>query len=342
MHLAYKKILDIMLAIINKMHIFEIYIRLVSLIHPILIIIMYHRVGPFKDLWSLKPIDQVIFEDQINYLKNNYSIISFDSLISSLENNKPLPRRAAIITFDDGYKDVYECAYPILKKYNLSATIFLSTGHIETGILFWTDKLRYILLKTKEQSFNWDYANEIQLSSLADKSKAIQKIISSLKRKPNLEKEIILNDLERILNVEIPSDLANESILTWKEIIEMSLNGIDFGAHTVTHPILTSVSVGQAKFEIEKSKEDIENKIHRPVITFCYPFGQAEDYNQLLINVLKKSGFKCAVTAIDGVANPEKGLFELNRISPGYDLDSFKFFSSGVMLWPNILMPIKK
>jgi len=103
-------------------------------------ILMYHRVSPVKDSWSLEPLSPQEFERQITYFCRNYEIIPLEGLASCIRQRDTLPERAVIITLDDGYKDNYLYAYPVLKKYHIPAAIFLTTGNISTDKIFWWDK----------------------------------------------------------------------------------------------------------------------------------------------------------------------------------------------------------
>ena len=101
---------------------------------------MYHHIGSKKDGYLLNRTNTSDFEKQMIYLKKTHEIFNFKRLNQVFKEGKTLPKRTAIITFDDGYKNNYTEAFPILKKYNIPATIFLTTGHIETNNVFWWDK----------------------------------------------------------------------------------------------------------------------------------------------------------------------------------------------------------
>jgi peptidoglycan/xylan/chitin deacetylase (PgdA/CDA1 family) len=141
------------------------------------------------------------------------------------------------------------------------------------------------------------------------------------------EKNQLIKELISKSGVNIP-DLGKELILSWEEVKEMSNSGITFGAHTVTHAILTKVPLAQARYEILQSKKEIEEKIGRPVSAFSYPYGGFEDLNDEIINLLKESGFICAVTCIPKTVHYKVNPYKLGRILPevksGCDLNHFK------------------
>lgn len=152
-------------------------------------------------------------------------------------------------------------------------------------------------------------------------------IEARLNELPVEERDLLIEKLVSMSGVAIPTNLGKELILSWEEVREMGNNGIVFGAHTVTHPILTKLPLKEAQREIIESKRCIEEQLGQAVSTFAYPSGQPTDFNDGIKESLKESGFICAVTAapMRRVA-PGMDVFELRRIPPGWDFYIFKFF----------------
>lgn len=291
-------------------------------------ILMYHRVMPQTDGWSFPLLVAASdFERQIQYLTREYNVLTLDELAQYIHEHKPLPKRAVVITFDDGYKDNYTYAYPILKKYGVPATIFVTTGYIGGGNLFWWDKVRYVIQHTAHKRIELDGLGAFSLSSTTERLRAILRIKEQLKELPEEEKNLLIERLISVSGVGIPTHLGKELILSWDEIREMCNNGITIGAHTVTHAILTKVSEEQAKYEIMQSKKDIEGKLQKAVTWFAYPNG---DFSPETVRLLREAGFRCAVTGIWKMITPREDLYQLGRVPPGWSFDIFKFFISGL------------
>jgi len=308
---------------------FEVYSKAISNLHPRVVVIVYHRVGPCKDPWSLDTISGPLFESQIKYLKTMYKIISFKDYLNSKSDENLIEKRYAIITFDDGYKDIYIHAYPILKRYNVPATLFLTTGHIETNKLFWWDQIGYAIWKTKLKSIKTAQNNSISLKYSYNKLQYISKIVEYVKQMEENDKNDYIEDLINQLDINIPKNIENMT-LSWEEIIEMYNNGFDIGAHSVNHPILTKIPTKQAEYEIVQSKIDIEKHIRAKVDGFSYPNGTDQDYNQQIVDILIKNKFKYAVTVIQKVATLNSDNYHIERIMPGWDYSSFKLFTCGL------------
>jgi len=295
-------------------------------------ILMYHRISPHKDSWSLEPLSPREFEKQIAYFYRNYEIVPLERLASDVNQGDTLPDRAVIITLDDGYKDNYLYAYPVLKKYNVPATIFLATRHITTGELFWWDKVGYIVNNSNVTQLDLDELGSFSFSSATDKHQTGLKIIDKLKKLPDEKKNALIEKLVSICEVEIPPDLGRDFILSWEEVKEMSSSGISFGAHTVNHPILTNLPLEQAKWEITQSKRDIEEKLGTKVTTFSYPNG---NFNAGVVELVQEAGFSCAVSVLPGrLISLKDNPYCLSRIGAIEDFNKLKVLLCG--LWGDL------
>jgi peptidoglycan/xylan/chitin deacetylase (PgdA/CDA1 family) len=261
-----------------------------------------------------------------------------ETLQNAVIQQKELPRRAAVITFDDGYKDNYTEAYPVLKKYGIPATVFLTTGHIETDRLFWWNIIGYVLCNTKEKEIDLGELGVIVPPPKENMFFSLRSTYLKFKRISEERKKELIELLIQKSGVDIPRDLGKNLMMSWDNIREMNENGIDFGAHTVTHPILSNMSLNQAKFEIVESKYIIEKKLGKPVTSFCYPNGFPSDYNSDIVQLLKENGYRSAVTAIPRMVNAHSNPFELGRVPPGNDAKSFKFSVSGLYSLFNTLL----
>jgi len=299
-----------------------------KLLEPQAGILIYHRVSPAKNDWYPPPINPTLFEREIEYFCRTYEIITLDNLARCLQNRKSLPEKAIVITFDDGNKDNYLCAYPILKKYHAPATIFLSTGSIGTNNPFWWNKVDYTIRNAPLVELTLNEIGTYSLKSIENRSKSAFSIIEKLSELDEKQKNLIIDNLISISGINIPANLSKERILSWNDVQEMSSENISFGAHSVTHPILTRIPLEQARWEIIQSKKDIEEKTGRAVTAFAYPNGI---YNNEVINIVKENAFNCAVIVNPGkLINSKTDPYQLNRIGAVGDLDRLKVLLSGL------------
>jgi peptidoglycan/xylan/chitin deacetylase (PgdA/CDA1 family) len=274
-------------------------------------IMMYHRVATRKDEWSLvSTLDPERFESEIRYLCENFSILSLEELYQYLQQGESL-KKAVAITFDDGYKDNYLCAFPILRRYRVPATFFLTSGHIGTSRLFWWDRVGYVIHHTEIRRLQLDELGTYRLETASDRSRANGEIINRLECLGEDKKNDLIEQLADICKVEISAVLGSQLILSWDEVREMSRDGAQFGAHTVTHPNLTSLPLEQARSEILQSKTSIEKELGKAVRFFAYPGGS---FNLEIARIVQQSGFVAATSIEPSWVTRRSDLYRLPRI----------------------------
>jgi len=285
------------------------------------LILYYHRVRNYDETVDIGlSISVENFENQIRYLKKNYNIVSLDLMVEKMRNAETPSQEDIAITFDDGYKDNYDNAYPILKRYNVPATIFLTTDYVGTNKLLWWDKLIFILSRLNPEEFkNILLRNEIfpervkyMVKECVKKIKMerISLLINELKNLGNPKRGEILNYLEKNCSDRIGFNSINRTFMSWDEIKEMCNNGVSFGSHTHTHLVLTEIGYEKAKEEIVKSKLIIEEAIGKKVYAFAYPDGCLNDE---IKNIVKESGYSYAVQTFREKTNKENDLFSIRR-----------------------------
>ncbi len=268
-----------------------------SLNYNKLTILLYHGVAEEKDFgiynYRKKFISPENFKRQIEYLRKNYNVLELDKAIEMLKNKEELPPNSLAITFDDGYKNFYDFAYPVLKKYGLPATVFLATDFIEKRMPLWTDRLEYAIgaaqnssQQTREEKIIEDVRLRQEMKTMTEDAKN-----AKLQEIENARGKALI-DFNEERNVYAP--------LYWNEADEVRHHGICFGAHTETHPILTKIPPEQAKKEMENSKKIIEERIRKASAVFSYPNGQPDDFNDNIKGLARETGFKACLTTIPG------------------------------------------
>lgn len=270
------------------------------------------------------------FNEQLAYLKTHYQVVPLSEIVERLYANGTLPAGMAAITIDDGYSDSYEIAYPLLKRYGAPATIFLVTDFVERYAWMWTDKVRYLTGQARAQEVALTIDGErtrFELDDHASRVGAAERINGALKRLEDEMKEETIKQLAAMLEVIIPATPPDHySAVSWEEVHEMSLNGIEFGSHTLTHPILTNVSEEQLRRELSESRTHIESVLRRRIDQFCYPNG---NYDERVADEVVRAGYGCAVTTEVGLVEAGDERFTLRRIHTEHDLPHFLQSTSG-------------
>jgi peptidoglycan/xylan/chitin deacetylase (PgdA/CDA1 family) len=282
---------------------------------PRFVILCYHRIGvggiPF---YSQLPTWQ--FEQQMRYLRRTCRIISLDQLVQELSHGIGSGPSVAI-TFDDGYLGTYTDAFPILRKYEIPATVYLTAGCIEAGEVAWYDRIFLAMQVMAKKSYEAKVPRyrRFELHSPESRLLAAAELIHYLRGLPNHRRLEECAVLEK--QVTLPqSELANR-VMNWDQIREMQSAGITFEAHTMTHPVLSRLDAQSLNYELSESKRILQDRLQSAVNHFAYPFGKSEECGETTGAALLRLGFRSAVTTMWGVNTPEVHPYRLRRVQIG-------------------------
>jgi peptidoglycan/xylan/chitin deacetylase (PgdA/CDA1 family) len=286
-------------------------------------------------------VSATIFRKHLRYLLNNYKIISLKKLIKCLKKDK-IPPHSIIITFDDGFADNFTFAYPLLKKYNISATIFLTTDCIENQKPIWIQELNYLFNKLDETKVIEEISNLVgreKFRQILEKSgnfnnnkkRIIDLFAYSIGKK---SRDRIIEGLYFTFRLKKKKIFAkNQVFLNWKQIREMQQNGMSFGNHGASHTPFSVMAIEEQKEEIENSKEIIANKLKQNFLPFAYPFGTDKDFTEDTKALVKKAGHNCILTTMHTNIYSGTSPFELGRI----DMSSVPVYYLAFELEKNVL-----
>jgi len=285
-------------------------------------ILVYHRVNDENDSFfpALRIAD---FRRQMAFIAENYYVYSLEDAAESIETDD-VPESAMVVTFDDGYRDNFQNAFPVLREFSIPATIFLATNAVRPGMPLWHDDVFSAFRNTKAEWLKGlpENRSSFSLRNLSDKLDAQRHVLKLLWSLPEKEREKLVGQLLDSLRVERCD--KQDLMLSWDEIRVMQTHKIRVGSHTVTHPILTTLSEARLRSELAESKRTIEEHLGCPISTFAYPVGRAQDFDQRTKAILKEHGYRSAVTTIFGVNDRSADIFALRRITPWeHDLPSF-------------------
>lgn len=283
------------------------------------------------------------FELQMQNLRKQWNPISLCDLDRLFQNNDPLPNRSVFVSFDDGYWNNLAFAAPILKKYDIPATVFLTTGLIESNKMVW-------VLELFESVIDWP---DNCLPELPDQFAGFSIKLPREKHSPERYrlafeliarcKQLSCDERDDLLSVFrkirqwIPKTSTEKDlyrILNWKEIKELSRFGVNFGAHTVSHCNLAKATMEEARLEMQTSKNIIETHLGDECFSLAYPFGDSESFSDSVIQSAKTLGFRLGTTLCMRRNPVQPDPFRLDRICVTGDLSllSFKTLLSG---WRN-------
>jgi peptidoglycan/xylan/chitin deacetylase (PgdA/CDA1 family) len=272
---------------------------------------MYHRFAE----------DSPGLSEQCEYIRRYYEPVSLRSVSNWLKTGESLPPNAIAITVDDGYRDFLLRGYPVFQKFGLPTTVYAVTDFLDGNLWPWWNQIEYAFSHTKLRTFMLDASlggpKQFSLDSMEQKVSAGKAVAIELTHLPNKARLRFLSDLSYAMQVQIPKD-PPETLrpLSWNEVRELARNGVEFGAHTKTHPILARIrNPSELREEIEGSKLRLEEMLDKPCVHFCYPNGSFEDFTDSIVELVGQSGFDTAVTTERGLNFGGADPFRLRRIA---------------------------
>jgi peptidoglycan/xylan/chitin deacetylase (PgdA/CDA1 family) len=213
-----------------------------------------------------------------------------------------------LLTFDDGWRDNFTTAFPLLKRFRMPVVVFLTTGLIDSRETFWVERLRKgwtdpDLQRKMRERFGTHAASESSDSALAE-------IIENLKHRPSQERAKIISQLLPPASPD-SAPAGVDEMMAWEEVLAMSREGIEFGAHTVNHPLLVYESDAELDRELRSSKQAIEERLRTEARAFAYPNGS---WDERVRNRVEAAGFCCAFTTQRGWYRQGDDRFAIRRI----------------------------
>jgi peptidoglycan/xylan/chitin deacetylase (PgdA/CDA1 family) len=313
------------------------------------LILLYHRVAKTSiDPWRMS-VTPRHFGEQLDVLRRLGNLLRVDQLVRTLSDGE-LPERCIVVTFDDGYADNLVHAKPLLERFDVPATAFLSTGYVGQEREFWWDELSHLLLQpgTLPQSlslsvngkaYRWDLGEAAQYDEAAHhlhrKWRAWDEAPTSrhalyaslwelLRSLPERERQRALDELHDWAGTKSDCRPSHRT-LSLEESVTLAHGGlIEIGAHTITHSALSMLSAESQRAELHGSRETLENLLNRRVTSFSYPFGRHSDYTPETVTLVREAGFASACSNFPGAVGPSTSHFQLPRLHV-LDWDGEKF-----------------
>jgi peptidoglycan/xylan/chitin deacetylase (PgdA/CDA1 family) len=261
----------------------------------------------------------------LGILSTNYQFITIEEFVDLIEGKTMPIDNALLITFDDGYRNTLDYALPVCEQFNIKPILFVTTGHINSGLPFWFDRLDYALQQNMDEPIIFNYLGV----QYAFDTSSRQALIDSYKKFRDQCKFVFSNDVEMnqlftvlaemlesrsgkaLADINVEDDWT--AIASWSEIKSAVKQGrIDIGSHTVDHWRIDSLSEDEILFQLINSKEEIEARLSTECHYFCYPNG---DYNQLSLDLLKQTHYWAAFTTDVGLCKSKDDLMTLKRFN---------------------------
>lgn len=278
-----------------------------------LLVLIFHRVlGEMDSLRPNEP-DAAQFDWMARLISRNFLVLPLGQAVDQLGDGT-LPARAACITFDDGYRDNLTIATPILKRHGLAATFFIATGFLNGGRM-WNDDIIEAVRVSPEGPVDWSEFELGRHDLVSDEHRRamIAAVLGKLKYVPHDQRATTAREIARRAGLADTSDL----MMTSDEVRSLRAYGMEIGGHTRSHPILSSLSDGDACSEIVRGKSELEAILGESVNVFAYPNGNpGRDFEPKHVDMIRAAGFSAAVTTEHSVAKPGTDPLLIPRFTP--------------------------
>lgn len=299
------------------------------------LILLYHRVTEIESDPQRLAVSPANFSQQMGVLAATTCPVSLETLPARLKKRKRSERPLSVVTFDDGYTDNLEQAAPILARHNIPATVFVATATINRHCEFYWDELERIFLhpglsarlelKIGDQARTWTFDDDFEPSVNWDVRQAPRRtsqnayleIAGHIRNLVPAEREKVLTQLTEWAGISRPPRHDHQT-MTEDELRRLTADGlISVGAHTVNHPVLSSLDASDQAFEIQASQNRLEQILGHPVRTFSYPYGRVQDYSRRTVTLVRQAGFTCACSNFPRLINRWTDPFQLPRFVAG-------------------------
>jgi len=294
---------------------------------PAAAVLMYHRIADV----SIDPrgiaVSPMHFAQQLEVIHQTCHPMRLLDLVEAIRERHTLPKRSVVITFDDAYVDFARQAYPLLEQCEIPATVFVTTGYVDSSHNFWWLELDRLLLeidhlppslrvRRRDRSYEWPTCGP------EERQVARQVFDALLKRVPPDEQLEIVASMRRWANLE-DGEIDGLRALSSEELCQLTRGGlVEFGAHSVSHADLSALDREDQRGEILCSRQRLETILGGSVPTFAYPYGL---FSPETVELVEAAGFKAAFAAMPGCVKAGADLFRLPRFGVGnWDAERFR------------------
>jgi peptidoglycan/xylan/chitin deacetylase (PgdA/CDA1 family) len=293
-----------------------------------LCIVNYHRILEASDPLLENEPDVPTFRKHMKMLADYFEVLPMHEALAALQQAR-LPPRAVCITFDDGYRSVHDLALPVLREFDLPATVFVSSGYVDSGENMWNDRIVDAVRAAagRELDLRASGAGLHPLDGVEARCAAVRQLTARAKYLPPAERMALVEELEALAR-----PVSHPLMLSAQMVRTLQASNVEIGAHTVSHPILTSLEDADAMAEIAGSKRALEAILGRPVRYFAYPNGKAGlDFNERHMAMVRDAGFAAAFSTAAGAVTALDDRFALPRSRP-WDASTF-FYMLRLLRW---------
>lgn len=299
---------------------------------PWLLVLTYHSVRP-----SPGPFDEGVVDASASLLDRQMAMVrrlgtpvTLSDLRDAFRRKRPLPFRPLLVTFDDGYRDNFDIALPILLRHKIRATFFVATGYVKNRRLFWWDELAFMIARTRKSFVQIDYPKPMEID-LRDRTAANRKVQRIVKDTPELDLERFLHAFGEATEVGLSHSeerrYADELVLDWAQVKALHEAGMDVQSHTRNHRVLHTLKKCELDEELLGARLELEDVLKAPVFAISYPVGRPIADSAAIRDAVTSAGYELGFSNASGVNNLWTNVdpLDLRRVSLDRDVEDVLF-----------------
>ena len=283
-------------------------------------VLLFHKIPMEKDLLSSSNPNVSEFERTLDFISENFKVISLSDAVDGLRRNV-LPKNAACLTFDDGYPDWLDSVIPALSTRNMHGTFFITSEQFNSEAM-WHERINFIVKSRLKGDLALPKGLDLKLKVSPGNIKSLtEQLESYLKYSSVSDRDSCLREIEEINGIS-RSEVPRMNI---EQLRAIHAKGFEIGAHTISHPILSLCTEDSAWQEIAGIKDILSDLIKGEVSLFAYPNGiPGQDFTADHVRMVRKAGYKAAVTTQHGVARCGESIYQIPRFTP-WGPDSYRY-----------------
>lgn len=301
-------------------------IRLIELLarRPGLLVLTYHRIGDPDGRDDYGPVYSATpdaLEATLRTLRNSHEILDLAGVIALAEDGFRLRRPAALVTFDDGYRDNFEAALPVLRTLKIAATFFIPTGFFESHAVPWWDRIAWTIRHATVPVVRLEspVPVEVDLTALP-MAEAVFRVVRAFRDHRVDDEPAYFKALEERAGVAADvAALGRDRFMSWEQLRILGESGQDVGSHAHSHRKLSWLTDDEQREEFSRSKRILEAKLGREISALAYPYGWPGAYDATSERLAREAGYRVAFASVPGVNRPGTAdAFAINRLGIGF------------------------
>jgi peptidoglycan/xylan/chitin deacetylase (PgdA/CDA1 family) len=270
-----------------------------------LVVLNYHRVGsvadnPFDD--STFSADVETFRKQLACLQRRFDLPALPAVLDAVERRR-FDAPTAVVTFDDGYKDNYELALPVLRELGVPAVFFIVSDYLDRPLLPWWDRVAFIVKRTRRETLELGYPEPLRFDMrTARRDRVTWRVLRACKDARPFDRALFFDELEARAEVAAdPVALGRQLFMSPDHVRGLSQSGMAIGSHTASHPVLAALSEDEQRVELRRSRERLAEVVGTPPDTLAYPVGGPTAFTAATKRLAREAGYRAAFCFFGGL-----------------------------------------